>query len=87
MSDITAENALAGQSAQLLTNLKHSSVQVGRKGSKLECATEQADQFVNKQNDAARASDLKDNKNMKTYLKGHHFELGALNAKGLSVNV
>ena len=57
MSDITAENALAGQSAQLLTNLKHSSVQVGRKGSKLECATEQADQFVNKQNDAARASE------------------------------
>lgn len=81
ISDITTSNQLAGESAKLLTNLKHSSVKIGRKGSKLDSATEQAEQFVNPNFSSSRGADLKNNAIMKKYLKGHHFELGSKNNK------
>ena len=81
ISDLTQSNQLAGDAAKLLTNLKHSSVKIGSKGSKLDSATEQAEQFVNPNFNTSRGIDLKNNAIMKNYLKGHHFELGSKNQK------
>ena len=79
ISDLTQENQLAGDAAKLLTNLKHSSVKIGRKGSKLDTTTEQNEQFLNPNFNSSRVVDLKNNAIMKNYLKGHHFELGGKN--------
>lgn len=84
ISDATAENQLAGPKAQLLTNLKEASVQVGRKGSKLDSTTEQAEQYIHPE--VNRKSDVSENAKMRNYLKGHHFELGSNNKLSLNVN-
>jgi hypothetical protein len=86
ISDATAENQLAGQSAQLLSNLKKASINIGRKGQPLDSATEQAEQFLAPQNDAERKNDVHHNAEMKKYLKNHHFDLGSKNANRISLN-
>lgn len=53
----------------------------------LDSETEQAKQFVlPASQNGNRTTDLAKNAQMKTYLKGHHFELGSKNQK-LSTNV
>ena len=63
---------------QMLTNLKHSSIKIGLENSKLEDATEFAQQFQAPQMNKVSTNQ---NQDMKKYLKGHHFDLGSKSAK------
>ena len=78
---------MVGESAQLLTNLKHSSIRIGDVGSKLATETEQGKQFIDPNNaETKEMNDMGKNKEMKNYLKGHHFELGSKKAMSINVN-
>ena len=44
-----------------MTNLKQSSVKIGKNDGKLESSTEQGDQFLNPQFGSSRGEDLKNN--------------------------
>ena len=51
-------------------------MKIGEHDGKLQSSTEQGDQFINPNFGVSRGEDVKNNAQMKTYLKGHHFELG-----------
>lgn len=86
MSDLVEINALQPGRAQLLTNLKGSSFAIGEKGAGLARVTEAAQQYANP-NIPSNATDHSkaQNKELRQYLKGHHFDLGSKSGVSLQL--
>ena len=78
ISDMVESNSLNPGRAQILSNLKDSSIGNFDNKVKLECVTEAAQQYIKPNQDGATTSQ---NKQLKAYLKGHHFDFGAKTTK------
>ena len=77
-------DVLGPGTAQLMSNLKESSIKIGEGPNKfkLNCVTENSDQYNQPiTNNAQTTINKTKNQELKTYLKGHHFDFGIKSVK------